>query len=130
MRAYPSGLLSRRKYCAEARAPGAATKPFGQVSDDGESLLGWERPGRLEHCQTLFNTSRVVPALGAHWPGVALYVHRARGNARGKLHARGGYIDRETPAHPGDVPIQLIVVAEKPELPIGPVADLVAVLTR
>ncbi len=108
-------------------AGGLAHVALGPGHHDGEAFPGAEAPGGLEH--------RPPRAVRAGAPVASLRALRAgvgdelagRGAPR-QRHPRAGVIDGEVPAVAGDVPVELVMVVEEPQLPIGAVAQGIGVL--
>ena len=117
-----SALLSSSSQvacCADARRAHHALLPGRR---DGEPVAGGQRPRGAEH-----DAARLLLDDGGVLAGGVLRAGVERGlperHRLGQGDARLGLIDREGPAGAGGVPIELVVVGEEADLPVGAVAD-------
>ena len=107
-----------------------ADESFRPAEYDGQSLAPTERAARLEmRLAAAYDLSDEVASLGAGWSGVAFNRERVAIYRLRQVNRRARPGDSEVPLIAGHVPVQLVVIVEKAQLPVRSVADLVGVLT-
>ena len=127
----------------EARRPGVAQQVAGALVQtrrrdvtlrparhEGQSFPRTEAPRAAEGREARTRVRLPVAPLRALRPGVGLDGDRGGVDVAGQEHLRAHRVDREVPAVARHVPVQLVVIGEEAELPVGAIGDGVGVLAR